>query len=357
MNKDILCIDGDIPCQDGFKYIFETDFCTQEMYGVEKGLVSGWLTVVGFGKRKIKDSKKETFSDRTMVLMVCRCGSRSTTTPHKLRTGNKRSCSSCSSAYLAENPIPFKAKESYLPRLGARKYKVGDVLENGVGERFTVKEWVTAREIYVEFEDGTIVKTNNSQLLAGAVKNKMSPRIFGVGYMGEGDFKCRVAGKVTREYSMWEAMLKRVYSKDGHTPTYADCDVCEEWHNFQNFAKWITNLPQWVEDGWQLDKDITKSRVYSESSCFLVPRVINNMFVNRSIRDLPRGVSRLGEKYIGAYGSGSDRGSRLFSTIEEARDYWVQGMTKLLESRISQFRDKLDPVCVRYLENHKWENV
>ena len=346
-----------IPCKDGFKYIFETDFETQELYGVKNGQVKGWLTVVGFGKRKTKDSKKGTFSDRTMVLLVCKCGAKRTETPHGFRTDNKRSCSACTSAYLAENPIPFKAKESYLPRLGARKHKVGDVLQNGIGQKFTLKEWVTIDEIYVEFEDGTIVKTNNTQLLSGSVKNKLSHRIFGIGYMGNGEFECRVNGKITREYSMWEAMIKRVYAKDDRTPTYRDCEVCKEWHNFQNFAKWVTNLPQWSQEGWQLDKDISKSRIYSPETCFLVPRIINNMFVSRKERDLPRGVSKHKDKFVGSYGSYENGGSKVFNTVQEAREFWLDGMTRLLSERIETFREYLDPRCIALLEDYNLEEL
>lgn len=356
MGKDILNIDV-IPSKDGFKYIFETDFDTQELYGVKNGQVKGWLTAVGFGKRKTKDPKKGTFSDRTMVLLTCKCGAKRTETPYGFRTDNKRSCSGCNSAYLAENPIPFKAKEKYLPRLGARKHQVGDVLENGIGQKFTVKEWVTFDEIYVQFEDGVVVKTNNTQLLSGNIKNKLSPRIFGVGYMGNGEFKCRVNGKMTREYSMWEAMIKRVYAEENHTPTYADCEVCESWHNFQNFAQWVTNLPQWNQEGWQLDKDISKSRVYSSDTCFLVPRIINNMFVNRKKRDLPRGVSRYKDKFVGSYGSYRSGGRGVFGTVDEARKFWFDGMTRLLSERIDAVKDSLDPMCVKLLEEYDLEEL
>lgn len=43
-------------------------------------------------------------------------------------------------------------------------------------------------------------------------------------------------------------------------PTYKDCTVCEEWHNFQTFAKWFDENYYEIENTiMDLDKDILKN--------------------------------------------------------------------------------------------------
>ena len=50
-------------------------------------------------------------------------------------------------------------------------------------------------------------------------------------------------------------MIIRCYSNNYHQrePSYKECSVCEEWLNFQNFAKWW--YINYFEEG-DLDKDL-----------------------------------------------------------------------------------------------------
>ena len=91
-------------------------------------------------------------------------------------------------------------------------------------------------------------------------------------------------------------MLRRCYNKKSHKkhPTYVDCKVCEEWLNFQNFAKWYENNYYEVEgERMELDKDILVkgNKVYSPDTCIFVPKTINGLFVKS---DKSRGESVIG---------------------------------------------------------------
>ena len=94
--------------------------------------------------------------------------------------------------------------------------------------------------------------------------------------MGEGVCSLKSHRKA---YQAWSNMLTRGYSKKykNERTTYKDVTVCEEWHNFQNFAKWFEE--NYIE-GWHLDKDILVkgNKVYSEGACCFVPPEINNLF-------------------------------------------------------------------------------
>lgn len=69
-------------------------------------------------------------------------------------------------------------------------------------------------------------------------------------------------------------MLARCYDDETQkkNPTYVGCIVCDEWHNFQRFAKWYEdNHPR---DGkkYHIDKDIKVkgNRVYGQDTCIFV---------------------------------------------------------------------------------------
>ena len=110
---------------------------------------------------------------------------------------------------------------------------------------------------------------------------------YGIGYIGEGQYKSSNEGKKTSQYSCWMNMLQRCYSEKYHErqPTYIDCEVCEEWHNFQNFAQWYEdNYYEVPGKKMQLDKDILHpgNKIYSPETCVFVPQNINSFFTHTS---------------------------------------------------------------------------
>ena len=110
--------------------------------------------------------------------------------------------------------------------------------------------------------------------------NKYKRTARGVGFIGEGIYSPQDNAK--KAYKVWFSMLTRCYSNkyQKQKPTYIGCSVCEEWHNFQNFAKWFYD--NYVE-GFQLDKDILKpnNKIYSKETCVFVPCEINSFVTNK----------------------------------------------------------------------------
>lgn len=119
------------------------------------------------------------------------------------------------------------------------------------------------------------------------MKHPYDKSVYGVGYIGEGRYKARDnLCKQTIQYYYWSHMMTRCYNekylKTG--PTYEKCEVCKEWHNFQNFAKWFDENYYDIGDGRiQLDKDILikRNKIYSPETCVFVPNRINTLFVKR----------------------------------------------------------------------------
>lgn len=155
-----------------------------------------------------------------------------------------------------------------------------------------VLEYVDSSKILIQFlESGGKNFVSSGNLRKGLVRDFMARTIYGVGYFGEGKYICRVKGRTAKsdghragcmikEYASWESMMKRVYGNltEQEFRIYHDVTVCEEWHNYQNYAEWCQNQAGFGLDGYHLDKDILVrgNRVYSPSSCCFVPAHINS---------------------------------------------------------------------------------
>jgi len=137
---------------------------------------------------------------------------------------------------------------------------------------FKVIEYIDYRHIKVRFiSTGYEQVTTFYQIKTGAVKDKLKPTLLGIGYLGVGPFKGGCNNKHTPAYLCWKGMIARCYCEKSlkKRPTYRECSVVEEWHNFQNFAKWYED--NYVE-GYDLDKDIKVegNKVYGPETCIFV---------------------------------------------------------------------------------------
>ena len=142
---------------------------------------------------------------------------------------------------------------------------------NSFGQ-FKVLNYINCNSVEIQFLDtGHITTTYAGQIRSGAVKDKLSPSVFGVGFIGEGEHKPTINGKPTKAYQTWQNMLERCYYDKYQVtrPTYIGCSVADEWHNFQNFAQWFEL--NYVE-GYDLDKDckVKGNEIYSPNTCIFV---------------------------------------------------------------------------------------
>ncbi len=163
--------------------------------------------------------------------------------------------------------------------------------------------------------------------------------------MGEGKYKSSVNGKHTYSYKVWSDILKRVYSKEYHTkkPTYKNISLCEEWHNFQNFAQWWEENYEDYMTGWRIDKDIIcpDCRVYSPKTCAILPDEINGMFISsKSYRgELPIGVINKRGNYEVYFrgkflGYSKDDIQYLFNLYKEKRESYTKEIAEKYKGKI-----------------------
>lgn len=187
-----------------------------------------------------------------------------------------------------------------------KKYREGEVGYNTYGTEMKIIKYNVASDILVEFQDEhrIIVKTNYQAFKKGEIRNPYDKTKYGIGYLGVGKYNSRNNGKLNKIYNTWRCMFERCYSKhyQEKEPTYRGCTVCNEWHNYQNFAKWYEDNYYEIEgERMCLDKDILVkgNKVYSPETCVFVPNIINLMFAKNNARrgSNPIGVSKRGNKF------------------------------------------------------------
>lgn len=239
--------------------------------------------------------------------------------------------------------------------------RVGEVYNTNEGGTVTVMESLNSKTIKVKHNDrmGHEVITTPSHVTSGRLKNPYRPSVHGRGYMGVGIYQASVGGVKTIEYKIWSGILERCYSSSycyTHE-TYKDCTVCDEWLNFQNFAKWYRNNEDYGK-GYDIDKDILvkNNKVYSPATCILVPSVINKMLIGRdsSNRMLPTGVytNNNKTKYVAKFRvNGDSIFIGTYDTIEEARIAYNTAKETHVKNVANLWKDKISSTTYNALIN------
>ena len=177
--------------------------------------------------------------------------------------------------------------------------RVGEENYNKNGTLMKIVSYNNSSSIWVEFQDEYKVRIHTSYqcFKNGSATNPYDKVVYGKGYMGQGDYSSRENNKKTKVYNLWIAMLSRCYNEKYHKTysTYIKCEVCEEWLNFQNFAKWYEeNYYDCNGERMHLDKDILfkGNKTYSPRTCIFVPQRINELFTksNKIRGEYPIGI-------------------------------------------------------------------
>lgn len=142
---------------------------------------------------------------------------------------------------------------------------------NNCGD-FIIQNYISALKIKVKFVNtGYVTFTSARNIRAGEIKDKLHPNVQGKGYIGAGEYTTK-----SISYGKWADMLKRCYSPSYQKkqPTYIGVTVCEDWYNYQNFAKWYEDQPLCKETNVDLDKDVKSlgTKIYSPETCMLISR-------------------------------------------------------------------------------------
>lgn len=247
------------------------------------------------------------------------------------------------------------------------KYYSGSRFSNKHKEWFTVLDYVNCNNVTILFDIDTIPRTVKSKdINRRCLRAKNAITIAGIACLGEGPHEAADAnGKPYKPYKLFRHMLDRCYTEAYRKKNmnYADCSVLPVWHNYQNFATWYYEQPGRDIEGFQLDKDLTGSRVYGPEYCYFIPKVINSTL--RTVAEkkniaLPRGVSlSVGTKlpYVSTYRDSGSTKLEKFSTVAEARDHYVEGTKNKLIKIAESYGADIHPEVVKLLKRYDWENL
>lgn len=190
--------------------------------------------------------------------------------------------------------------------MGIKIDRTGEKGINNFGSEMIIVEYKNRIDIDVYFPkyDWTVKGVRYDNFKKGSIKCPYEKRTYGIGYLGEGEYKAWENNKDTRVYKTWHSMIQRCYDEKFHEkyPTYIGCTVDKHWLNYQNFAKWYEENYYEIEgEIMNLDKDILvkHNKIYSPDTCIFVPQAINNLFVkcDKSRGEYSIGVNPHGNKY------------------------------------------------------------
>jgi hypothetical protein len=185
-----------------------------------------------------------------------------------------------------------------MPNNNLAKERIGLKRKNRFGSEMEIVKYNKSIDILVKFETGNLVKVTWQEFKSGYVKNPYDKTIYEHGYLGEGKYKAYINSEL--QYRTWCGVLERCYCEKRKEifPTYKDCTLYDDWHNFQNFAAWNDqNYYEINGEKMNLDKDILVkgNKVYSPETCIFVPSRINTLFINRKLDrgNFPIGVFKV----------------------------------------------------------------
>lgn len=224
-------------------------------------------------------------------------------------------------------------------------------LTNG-GCKAKVIDYVSSKNVRIQFLDeyGYQTITSTTHIKSGAVKNPYQPKVAGVGFVGVGKHIASVGTKSTEEYLLWKSMIYRCYDSNFHErqPTYKDCTVCDEWHNFQNFAEWLSKQ-KFYKKGYELDKDLLfkDNKVYSPKTCRFVPKKINVILndCESSRGEFPVGVffSKNENKFVSAIRiNGKKKHLGYFASPQLAHKAYVEAKENYVKEEAEKYRNEMD---------------
>lgn len=177
--------------------------------------------------------------------------------------------------------------------------------------------------------------------------------VYGVGYNSaiRKGIPVFEGGKISKCYDAWRRMLQRCYDpqyKLDH-PTYVGVTCCEDWKDYQNFAKWFYEQPN-HDRGYELDKDllVEGNKLYSPSTCTLLPMKINKAVNTKGY--VSRWREKDGKFTFSAYGKIVGYDSHYLTNAEDIVNIKNSHISSLRE----EYKDFLTDVAYQALKEFRF---
>ena len=164
---------------------------------------------------------------------------------------------------------------------------VGRILKSKNSGDFKILKYNDTANVEIQFlKTGYETTVRLTNIRNGNVKDPYSASVCGVGILGT-KYLSAVNGRNTKEYNLWQSMLRRCYSDTykKKNPTYINCEVSDKFKSYEYFYEWCQSQVGFGNEGWHLDKDllIKSNKVYSENTCIFIPAEINSLLTKREV--------------------------------------------------------------------------
>ena len=237
---------------------------------------------------------------------------------------------------------------------------------NKQGLNYKIVHYNTYYDIIVMFDSGYIKSATMKEVKRNAIKDKLSPSVYGVGIVGI-RYNTKVDGKHAIEYGTWKNMLRRCYSEKCRQKfqSYDDCTVSENFKKYSYFYEWANkqfgfNSVDGTGNIFQLDKDllVKGNKIYSENTCVFLPLEINIALAMKNIesKKFHVGVRKNRNKYE-AICCINSKSAYLgtFNTEIEAFNAYKQAKENYLKQLAEKWKDQIDERAYEALMNYTVE--
>ena len=249
--------------------------------------------------------------------------------------------------------------------LNAISYKdcVGKVCKSLNSGDFKILKYNDAYNVEIQFlKTGFETTAQLGDIKSGLIKDPYSPSVYSIGIVGT-KYPSTINGVLTKEYNLWQHMLKRCYSDkyQKKRPTYEGCEVSDNFKSYEYFYDWCNKQVGFGNDGFHLDKDllIKGNKVYSETTCVFIPAEVNTL--------LTKSTASRGEYLIGVYWSkthkafvarvsknkGKQERLGYFNTELEAFNAYKQAKESFIKEQANKWKSQIDERAYNALMNYE----
>lgn len=223
------------------------------------------------------------------------------------------------------------------------------VFYNNCNQNCKIIKYRGATNIDIQFEDGTIIKNvGYSNFKKQSYRNPNCPIINSkYGYsIGQGKYNSIENVDIMASY---KGMFERCCDEKAlkKHPTYLGCRICEDWSNFQVFAKWFNDNKWTNEEKLYVDKDILikGNKLYSPNTCILVPSQINKLFIKSdSMRNglIGTWLNPKSNRYVSQCNQGckTNRNIGTFDTEIEAFNAYKEVKERYIKQIADEYKEK-----------------
>ena len=243
---------------------------------------------------------------------------------------------------------------------------IGKICKSKSSGDFKIVKYDDSRNVEIQFVDTGYRKVAEMKdVRNGNVKDPYLPSVCGVGIVGT-KYLSAVNGRNTKEYNLWQSMLKRCYNstyKKKH-PTYEGCEVSDKFKSYEYFYEWCHSQIGFDNDGngnpFQLDKDllVKGNKVYSENVCVFIPSEINLLLINNTAS---RGEHLIGVNWCKTKkafkaqvckNKGNQEHLGYFKTELEAFKAYKKAKESFVKEQAEKWKDMIGPRTYNALMNY-----